>query len=370
MNVLVLLASLSLLQTPARDKTPKDLEIDAPTRAAVIEAALKELDQNYVFPDVAKKMGEVVRARANAKGYDALSSARQFAAELTKDLQSVSHDKHLRVRFEVEPRPPRPAPPADAQEQRGPSPEELAEFRRDAAKDNFGFVKVERLEGNVGYIDFRQFFPAAVAGEKASAAMAFVADTDALIFDLRHNGGGAPDQVAWLCSYLFDGRVHLNDIYERPSDSTEQFWTSPSVPGAKYVGKPVYVLTSAYTFSGAEEFAYNLQTQERATIVGETTGGGANPGGMARLHERFSMFVPQGRAINPITKTNWEGVGVKPDVAVAAEQALAKAHVLALEGLLAERPNEMPVMRREALEARTKELASAPAALPASAKSR
>lgn len=369
MNVLVLLASLALLQSPARDRAPRDLAIDAPTRAAVIDAALKELDQNYVFPDVARKMAEVVRARASSKGYDSLSSAREFAAELTKDLQSVSRDKHLRVRFEVEPRPLPPSAPA-GEERRGPSPQELAEFRRDAAKDNFGFVKVERLEGNVGYIDFRRFFPAAVAGEKASAAMAFVADTDALIFDLRENGGGAPDQVAWLCSYLFDGRVHLNDIYERPSDSTEQFWTSPSVPGAKYVGKPVYVLTSASTFSGAEEFAYNLQTQKRATIVGETTGGGANPGGLARLHERFSMFVPQGRAINPITKTNWEGVGVKPDVAVAAHQALAKAHTLALEGLLAERPNEMPILRREAIEARAKELASAPLVVPAGASER
>ncbi|MCK6446698.1 MAG: S41 family peptidase [Planctomycetes bacterium] len=338
---------------------PKDMTIDAGVRAAVIAAATKELDENYVFPDVAKRMGELLATRQKAKAYDSLTSAKQFAERLTEDLQSVSRDKHLRVRYRQDALPPEP-PRSANEEEREPTAEELADFRREAARNNFGFVRVERLQGNVGYVDFREFVPAPIAKEKASQVMAFVADTDALIFDLRENGGGSPDQIAWICSYLFEGKVHLNDLYFRPSDRTEEFWTDPNVPGAKYLGKDVYVLTSHYTFSGAEEFAYNLKTQGRATLVGEVTGGGANPGGMARLHDHFAMFVPSGRAINPITKTNWEGVGVTPDVKESAERALAQAHVLALEKLLAKQPDVLPFERREALDARRAELDGGP----------
>lgn len=328
---------------------PKDMTIDAATRSAVIEEAAKDLDENYVFPDVAKKMSALLRQKRDQKSYDSLTSAKAFAKQLTDDLQSVSHDKHLRVRYEEQALAPIRDGDGDGS---GPSRGDFDRYRAEAARNNFGFIRVERLEGNIGYIDFREFASAAVAGEKVTQVMNFVADTDALIFDIRENGGGAPDQVAWICSYLFGNeRVHLNDLYFRPDDRTEQFWTTPTVPGRKYEGKDVYVLTSPYTFSGAEEFAYNLQTQKRATLVGETTGGGANPGGMSRLHDHFAMFLPMGRAINPITKTNWEGVGVVPDVKVAADRALAKAQVLALEKLIAAQPDVLPFERQEALKA-------------------
>ncbi|MCE9593097.1 MAG: S41 family peptidase, partial [Planctomycetes bacterium] len=275
----LLLLCLQNLPLGARPE-PKDLTIDAAVRTAVIEEAAKDLDENYVFPDVAKKMATLLREKLKQKKYDALTSAKAFAKQLTDDLQSISHDKHLRVRYEEQ------GGSANEESHRSDSPDqEYERYRVEAARNNFGFVKVARLEGNVGYIDFREFVPNAVGGEKVTQVMNFVADTDALIIDLRENGGGAPDQIAWICSYLFGAeRVHLNDLYFRPSDSTEQFWTTPTVPGRKYLDKDVYVLTSNYTFSGAEEFAYNLQTQKRATLVGETTGGGANPGGMSRLH--------------------------------------------------------------------------------------
>lgn len=349
----LLLLFLQNLPLGARPE-PKDMTIDAAVRAAVIDEAAKELDANYVFPDVAKAMAVALRERLAARAYDAYTSAKAFAQRLTEDLQAISKDKHLRVRYREEVLP--PAPPRDASEEQEPSPEEVEEFRREAARNNFGFVKVERLEGNVGYVDFREFVPAQIAKDKASQVMAFLSDTDALIFDLRKNGGGSPDQIAWICSYLFAGRVHLNDLYFRPGERTEEFWTDPSVPGTKYLGKEVYVLTSDYTFSGAEEFAYNLKTRQRATLVGQTTGGGANPGGMSRLHDHFAMFVPMGRAINPITKTNWEGVGVEPDVKVDADRALAKAHALALETLLASQPAVLPFERKQALAARQAEL--------------
>jgi C-terminal processing protease CtpA/Prc len=184
------------------------------------------------------------------------------------------------------------------------------------------------------------FQPAELAGDTAAAAMNFLTNTDALIIDIRANGGGAPSMVALVSSYLFGGEpVHLNDLYFRPEDTTHQWWTLPHVPGKRYQDKPVYVLTSKRTFSAAEEFAYNLKSLKRATIVGETTGGGAHPGGMHRLNEHFLVFVPSGRAINPLTKSNWEGTGVAPDLPVAAAQALKTAHLAALkkvaEGLAA-----------------------------------
>ena len=289
--------------------------IDAATRTEVIEGAIKALNDAYVFPEIAQKMEQAIRDRVQRKEYDTITDAGAFARLLTTHLQEVSKDKHLRVvlsegsRFSA-------------------SPQQQREI---AAKRNFGFEKAERLSGNVGYIDLRGFEPAGLAGETAAAAMNFLANTDALIFDLRQNGGGDPMMVAFLTSYLFDKRTHLNSIYSRPANKTEEFWTREDVPGKKYGNKPVFVLTSNYTFSAGEEFTYNLQSLKRATIIGETTGGGAHPVQPRQLGKLFTITVPFARSINPITKTNWEGVGVKPDVAVAADKALKTAHLAALK---------------------------------------
>jgi retinol-binding protein 3 len=166
--------------------------------------------------------------------------------------------------------------------------------------------------------------------------MAFVAHTDALIFDLRDNGGGDPAMVAFIASYLFDRHTHLNDLYNRRENSTEQYWTLPYVPGERLPKQPVFVLTSSHTFSGAEEFCYDLKTQKRATIVGETTGGGAHPVGGHTVADYFMIGVPFAKAVNPVTKTNWEGTGVEPDVKVSAADALTTAEKLAAEKIQAE----------------------------------
>jgi C-terminal processing protease CtpA/Prc len=140
--------------------------------------------------------------------------------------------------------------------------------------------------------------------------------------------------VQYVSSYLFDEPTHLNDLYNRKEDSTTQFWTLPYVPGKKLGSKPpVFVLTAARTFSGAEEFTYNLKNLKRATIVGETTGGGAHPVAGHRIDDHFSIGVPFARAINPISKANWEGAGVEPDVKVPAADALETAKRLAAERL-------------------------------------
>ena len=326
--VLALLSERAVMAQGPPDQP--DLTIDAATRSSVIEAALKNLNDNYVFPESAKKMEQAVRGRMDRKEYDQITSAKAFAAALQNHLQDVSHDKHLRVLYSAEILPPEG-------DHREPNPEELArqlEFMRTV---NFGFEKIERLPGNIGYIDLRGFQPAQFGAETVVAAMNFVANTDALIFDLRRNGGGDPAMVALISSYLFGpDPVHLNDLYFRPADSTRQWWTLPYVPGKRYGDKKdVYVLTSNRTFSAAEEFTYNLKNLKRATIVGETTGGGAHPGGPRRINEHFAIWVPSGRAINPISKTNWEGTGVKPDVEVPADQALKVAHIALLNRVLA-----------------------------------
>jgi hypothetical protein len=313
-------------QRPADDQP--DTKIDAATRTQVIGTLVKNLNDSYVFPDVAKQMGEAVRERLQKGEYDQMTGASAFAKALTEHLQAVSHDKHLRVRYSNE------AIPAQSSNRREPSPEERQNMLRYYGKVNYGFEKIERMGGNIGYLDLRGFAEADLAGDTLAAAMNFVANTEALIIDLRQNGGGDPAMVTLLCSYLFGQEpVHINDLYWREGNRTEEFWTKKSVPGKRYEGKDVYVLTSNRTFSGGEEFAYDMKNLKRATLIGETTGGGANPGGPVRLTEHFDVFIPAGRAISPITKTNWEGTGVKPDVEVPKELALKTAYLMALNKL-------------------------------------
>ena len=325
---LLSLITLSLANVAAAQPEQPDLTIDAATRTQVIDNILKRLNDSYVFPEVAKKMEQTVRARVDKKEYDQITSAKEFAAKLTTDLQAISKDKHLRVRYSHRPIPERP-------ERREPTAEEREQRKRDLTWTNHGFSKVERLRGNIGYLEFLNFMDEELGADTVAAAMNFVNGTEALIIDMRNNGGGNPAMVALVCSYLFGPEpVHLNDLYWREGNRTDEFWTKKEVAGKRYLNKDVYVLTSRRTFSGAEEFSYNLKNLKRATIVGETTGGGAHPGGQFRINEHFGMFVPTGRAISPITKTNWEGTGVTPDVAVPADQALLVARLMALKKML------------------------------------
>ncbi|HTE45426.1 MAG TPA: S41 family peptidase, partial [Gemmatimonadaceae bacterium] len=257
-----------------------DFKIDAAARTAVIEGAIAKLNESYVFPDVAKKMGDSVRARAKRGEYDDVTNGIAFAAKLTEHFQDVSHDKHLRVNFLLGTLASAPAG------QSAPSSDEVARYRRDMESINCGFVKAEQLANNVGYLKFNMFADPAICGPTASAAMNFLANTDALVIDLRDNGGGDPAMVAYISSYLFSKRTHLNDLWTRRTNATKEYWTNADVTG-KRLGddKPVFVLTSSRTFSGGEEFTNNLKALKRATIVGETTGGGAHPVAGQRINE-------------------------------------------------------------------------------------
>jgi hypothetical protein len=308
---------------------------DAAARSRAIEGIARCLREGYVFPDVAQKMEQAVLDRAAAGAYDRITDGEALAAALTKDLRAVSHDRHIRVSYSAEVLPPEPetwttTPPAMSEEE-----------RRRMARDNFGLTKLDILKGNVGYLQFRLLAPPEVAGDTYVAAMSYLANTDALIIDLRTCAGAiSPDAIPMLCSYFFARPTHLNDLYWRPDNSTRQLWTWAHVPGKRYLEKPIYLLTSRGTFSGAEELAYDLKNLKRATLIGETTGGGAHGGGDRRADDHFTVWVPYGRAINPITKTNWEGVGVTPDVAVPAARALHQAHTTALRQLIAATDDE------------------------------
>ena len=263
------------------------------TRRELIDAAITLITDNYVFPDVAEKVVDVLRRN----DYEHLTDIDAFAAAVTGDLQSVNGDKHLRLLHEQ------------------PQPR--------AVSDRHGFDRVEILDGNVGYVENTRLRDPQAYGDIAVAAMTLVADTDALIIDLRRCRGGHPGMVSLLCGYLFDEWKHVNDIYSRPDDMVVQFWTPHYVPGRRFGGtKPIWVLTSSTTFSGGEELAYDLQQIGRATIVGETTRGGAHPGEWHEIAEHLYLTVPDGRAINPRTGTNWETVGVAPDIEAPAADAL------------------------------------------------
>ncbi len=275
-------------------------------------------------------MQDAVLANEKAGAYDSITDGDAFATRLTKDLRAVSHDKHLGVNFS----------PFKMPDRKEPSREELNRMQEQMKRANCAFKKVEILPGNIGYVKFDGFMPATDCAPTVVAAMGFVAHTDALIFDIRENGGGDPAMVSLIASFLFDKPTHLNDLYNRKANSTQQFWTLSYIPGDRLPKQPVYVLTSSRTFSGAEEFAYDLQTQKRATIVGEITGGGAHPVGGHPVADYFMIGVPFAKAVNPVTKTDWEGIGIQPEVKVPAADALTTAQSLAAEKIKAGQGNQ------------------------------
>ncbi len=331
-NFFILLLLAFRFTQPAQVQPQK---LGAEEKKAVVSAVADVLAKQYVFPETARKMGDLIKKNLKTGKYSAIDDAQAFAAMLTEDLRAVSRDRHLGVRYA----------PERILEMRTPDEarkKAAEEFRKKLARlENHGFREIRILSGNVGYLKFNQFSDAQEAFQVAVGAMAFLANCDALVVDLRENGGGSPEMIQLLSSYFFSGEPrHLNSFYYRLGEKTEQYWTQPYVPGRKLAETDLYVLTSSYTFSGAEEFTYNLKNMKRATIVGETTGGGAHPVRLEILNDHFAIGVPYARAVNPISKTNWEGSGIEPDVKVPAAQALDKAHLLALEKLAASEQDE------------------------------
>jgi C-terminal processing protease CtpA/Prc len=298
----------------------KSIEINKEQRTEVVERISEIIIENYVFPKVAEKNSTFIQEQLKSGEYNKIIDADKFAAKLTVDLQHINHDKHMEVRVNK---------PQKVQSEQEQTNNPYLDYLKQEQEENYGFKKVEILEGNVGYVDFRYFSGFDLAKETVDGVIQVIKNTDAIIFDLRKNDGGSPEMVQYICSYFFGEKTHLNSLYWRKGNRTQEFWTLDELPGERMPNVPLFVLTSKYTFSGAEEFAYNLKTRKRATIVGESTGGGANPGGPIEINKYFSINVPTGLAINPITQTNWEGSGVLPNIKATSTHAFDKAYLLA-----------------------------------------
>lgn len=293
----------------------------ASERQAAVQKIVDEINESYIDPHKVEDVGSTLQRM----DLSTPMSDEVFAKRVTAILAGLTSDPHLKLMYSTEPAERRAA---------APTPADIA--RRDTAlrAQNYGIERVERLPGNIGYLKTRFFAPATASAHAIGAAMTLLANSDALIIDLRENDGGASDAVPLLASYLFDERTHLADIYTRKSNITEQQWTSPAVPGLRFGGKKdVYVLTSSSTFSAAEGLAFALQNRKRIILVGEATRGGAHPSRIKPISAHLALMVPTSMARDPVTLQDWEGVGVKPDVAVPATEALTQAQILILDKL-------------------------------------
>jgi hypothetical protein len=319
-----------------------DKPIDAATRAEVVDSLARALVTHYIFLDQAQAMATAIRERQQRGEYDKIDDGNVFADKLSENLQEISHDKHLRLEYSI------PVLPTAAEEEQQEAREKAKADNRSKVTpvtnvsacrpgmiDYFYSGNTQCLPGNIGYLVLDGFVKKDEIADLIVAAMNRLANTRALIIDVRNNRGGDGDTVALLCSYLFDHAVQFDDAYVRETDHVEHLWTDENVVGKRFgQKKDVYVLVSAHSFSSAELIGYDLQVNKRATIIGEATEGGAHATNGYRIHDHFGARIPFGNTINPITKSNWEGVGVKPDIAVPAYDALNVAQILALRKMM------------------------------------
>jgi len=330
--VILFLACASLQLIAQNEKVNP---ISQEEKKQVVDSIALFMAEKYVFPDKGKEMGDLVSKNFKNGDYDNLSDPIEFASRLSEDLLTINNDRHIGVRYMPE----QIAMLKKADEDG--NNKELEEFEKKQREFvNFNFQEIKILPGNVGYLKFNGFMDASVAGPTAISAMNFLAHTDALIIDLRDNGGGSPSLIQLITTYFFEDSEHLNSFYIRDGDQMNQFWTLTYVPGEKLLETDIYILTSSYTFSGAEEFTYNLKNMKRAIVVGETTGGGAHPVSSYIINDNFMVRVPFGKAVNPITHDNWEGKGIKPHVETTRDKAKDVAYVMALDSLIKKDSNE------------------------------
>ncbi len=294
-----------------------DTSVSAAERQRVIAGAIQNLRQHYFDREVAQETADALLANEKNGDDDAAKDGVALADLLTRQMRDASHDRHLVVEYSREILPEHPPEPAA---------ESLARYRKAMEEQNCMFRKVAILSHNIGFLKLDFFPDTSVCRSTAEAAMAALNHASAIIIDLRDNSGGFPNMVMLIAGYLFHYPEYM---YSPRGAPTEEFWTHSPIPGNTLADKPVYILTSASTWSGAEQFSYDLKMLKRATLVGETTRGGAHAGVFHRIDDHFGMGIPEQKAINPFGKADWEGVGVEPDVKVRADQALETAEKLA-----------------------------------------
>jgi hypothetical protein len=298
-------------------------------KKAVIDSTVKVLLNYYVLPAKAKEMADYLLLQHKQKAYKGFVNYTDFLKQLNKDLQTKHQDLHLKLSYN-------PERVALIRKATGAKPDSTL-FTKRAAQHryfNYGIAKVNRLEGNVTYIDLRQFVTVSDEAKKTiEAALTLNPDPNAFIIDLRENGGGAIAMGSYISSFFFKDSVHLSDVINKITNKIDYYWTHPSQTTKKYVNTPIYLLVSGNTFSAAEEFAYSLKNQKRATLIGETTAGGAHGYGSKDISNSIVIGIPYERIVNAVTNDNWEGKGVKPDIVVSALKSLEHAHLLAIENM-------------------------------------
>lgn len=276
------------------------------------------LQEHYVFSDQAELIINHLNKslkEGKFKKYELLDS---FAIAITKELRVVNNDKHLGVWAAFV--------PVQEHENQSDDYQMYLKNYTDTRKQAGGFKEVKVIDGNIGYLNIDFFL--AETNKTIDAYMALLANTDAIIIDLRNNGGGNPKTVNYLCSYFLESNLLINTLYFRQGNRKDEVITH-EVNGRKRIDVPLFIITGPKAFSGAEEFSYNMQSQKRAVLVGEATGGAANPGDVFKINSDLEIFIPVGTGVNPVTKTNWEGIGVLPEIKTSAENAYSKTVELA-----------------------------------------
>lgn len=288
-----------LAAPPSRAIPPKLVHATVAGAAALIR-------DEYFDPAIAARADAMLRERLAAGRYERARSPRSLAEAMTRDLYATTHDKHLAVAVVPETE---------------PKPRSVV-----GTAENFGVQRAEILDGNVGYLNLTAFYHPEEARQAIAAAMTMLRHAGALIIDMRDNGGGSPETVALLLSYLFDEpELPLFAIVPRGGSEGRRYATEGCAVPERDGSRPVYVLTAARTFSGGEGLAFILQERGRAEIVGERTAGAANPGRPYRINDSFEITIPNGRVVSAVNGRNWEGTGVIPDLAVRASDALRVA---------------------------------------------
>ena len=333
----IMLLSLSFVSINDALAQESESTLSKKDKKAIVSSIQTNLQETYIDLELSNKMVAELKKNLNSKKYSAITNPNDFSETLTEDLQEVSQDLHLKVRFE---------PKRIAKKKRVmPEDMRLKMEQRMAMKMseiNYGFIETKILNGNIGYLNLKLFSDTKYAEDAATAAMNFLSNTNAIIIDLRSNGGGVPSMMQLLSSYFYDETpVLLSNFYERKTDSTTQMHTLAQVDGKRYTNKPVYILTSKQTFSAAEAFAYTLKHLDKATVVGEVTKGGANRTKRINLNDDFTISIPYINPVHPITKSNWEGVGVLPNIETSNEDALAYAYVDAIDQTVDRNKNGM-----------------------------
>lgn len=324
----IFLLSLWLLLTSISINAQKD-SIDEKMKSETIKQVATMLEEKYVLPEVGKKYSEHLLTLLSQDHYTLITSGEQLAKQIESDLKEVRIDLHLKVSYN-------PQRVKNMREAENKSDEEKQKNKElqlvTEQKKNFGAKELKILPGNIGYFRLDEF-PGEAGSETLISALSFLQYSDAIILDLRENGGGNPEMIMLMGSYFFeeDNSVFFSSFFHRIRDKTYQHRSFFYVPGKRIPKTKLYILISKNTFSAAEGFAYDFKQIKRATIVGEKTKGAAHVANPFIVNEYFLLTLPFAKPINPITNSSWEGTGVEPDIPCEAEHAIDDVYKIELD---------------------------------------